>query len=73
MIDSNLDRVALRKIKETGNYSQLVKLEKSEPRLFKEYRLYKLYMAIRSPIHYYIYGDTPFELFLKKHDIKFSF
>ena len=41
----NLDKAALRKLKESGNYSSLLKLKASTHKLFEKQTLYKIYIA----------------------------
>jgi len=69
-----LNKMALRKIKESGNYSTFLRLKRINKGLFKYQSIYKLYIAIRSPKDFYLDNEKLlFEEFLEKNNLKFSF
>lgn len=74
----NLDKAILRKLKESGNYSSLLKLKASTPKLFESQTLYKIYIALKNPEKYCLENEeikriVSLEEFLEKKGIKFSF
>ena len=74
----NLDKVVLRKFKESGNYSSLLKFKASTHKLFERQTLYKIYIALKNPTRYCLENEetkrlVPLEEFLEKKGIKFSF
>ena len=68
------DKVVLRKIKESGNYGMLLKLNRIIPGLFKYQSLFKIYNAIRNPKMFNIERENMlFDDFLKNNGIFFVF
>lgn len=71
---NKLDKAALRKIKESGNYSALLKLKSIKPSAFKNNCFYFLYCAIRKPDYFAFESDNVYLAeFFEKNDIKFVF
>jgi hypothetical protein len=69
-----LNKMALRKIKESGNYNTFLRLKRIKKGLFEHQSIYKIYIAIRKPKDFYLYNEELlFEEFLEKNHLKFSF
>ena len=68
------DKIILRRIKESGNYSSFLKLKSIKCTLFERNSMIKVYMAIKNPSGFYLEQEKiRFEDFLEKNDIKFCF
>lgn len=71
-----IDKIALRKIKDSGNYNSFVKLKHLIIRHFNKNGVYLLYNAVVEPENYNIVisgKEMPFRLFLEKNNLVFSF
>lgn len=69
-----LNKMALRKIKESGNYNTFLRLKRINKGLFKYQSIYQLYVAIRRPKNFYLDNEELlFEEFLEKNHLKFCF
>lgn len=71
---NKLDKAALRKIKESGNYGALLKFKRLKPKSFQENCFYFLYCAIRRPNDFVFENDNMYLAdFFEKNGIKFVF
>ena len=71
---NKLDKAALRKIKESGNYGALLKFKRLKPKSFQKNCFYFLYCAIRKPDYFAFKSDNMYlEDFFEKNGIKFVF
>ena len=68
------DKIILRRIKESGNYSSFLKLKSIKCTLFERNSMIKVYRAIKNPRGFYLKQEKiRFEDFLEKNGIKFCF
>lgn len=68
------DKIILRRIKESGNYSSFLKLKSIKCTLFERNSMIKVYVAIKNPSGFYLEKEKiRFEDFLEKNGIKFCF
>ena len=71
------NKAVLRKIKESGNYSDFMKLMMTSGHMFDNQTLYQIYCAIRNPKGYCIEtrdgSIEEFSVYLKKRGLNFVF
>lgn len=69
-----VDKIILRRIKESGNYSSFLKLKTIKGTLFERNSMIRVYRAIKNPSGFYLEQEKiRFEDFLEKNGIKFCF
>ena len=72
-----MDKAVLRRIKESGNYSDFMRLRVTSGHMFDKQTLYQIYCALRNPKGYCIEtrdgSIEEFSVYLKKRGLNFVF